>query len=267
MQLHGRVFISSNIVVKTGLHIGGSGGAFAIGGVDNPVIIDQLTRQPYIPGSSLRGKMRSLTEKYLGRVKGQRISQCEIHSCHDRRRHEDENKAEYMACPICNIYGITAEGYNLPTRLLVRDTPLLPESADRLRAAKTSLPYTEVKTEVAIDRVTSQANPRDSERVPAGAVFGPMEMVYSIYQLEDDVNWLSILFDGLELLQDDYLGGGGSRGNGKVVFAGLTLTLKRAKPELYRQPIELGHYATLAELSQNSATVLETIWTRLQSRA
>jgi len=204
MQLHGRLFITGDIVVKTGLHIGGSGGAFSIGGVDDPIIVDQLTRQPYIPGSSLRGKMRSLTEKYLGEVTGQRISQIEIHSCR-------ETRSKYPNCPICNIYGITAEDFNLPTRLVVRDVPLRPESAARLQAAKTSLPYTEVKTEVTIDRVTSQATPRDVERVPAGAVFGPMELVYSIYDGKD-IDWVSVLLDGMALLEDDYLGGLGSRG-------------------------------------------------------
>ncbi len=166
LRLYGRVFIEGEIEAKTGLHIGGSGGAFSIGGVDNPVIIDQLTRQPYIPGSSLRGKMRSLTEKYLGRVTGQRIAQIEIHSCR-------KNNGNYATCPICNIYGITAEDFNRPTRLVVRDVPLEPRSAERLQAAKTSLPYTEVKTEVTIDRVTSQANPRDVERVPAGQYSAP----------------------------------------------------------------------------------------------
>jgi len=254
LRLYGRVFIAGDVVVKTGLHIGGSGGAFAIGGVDNPVIFDQLTRQPYIPGSSLRGKMRSLTEKYLGRVTGQPISQIEIHSC----RTKPDN---YADCPICNIYGITAEDFNLPPRLVVRDIPLRADSAERLQAAKTSLPYTEVKTEVTIDRVTSQATPRDVERVPAGAVFGPMELVYSIYET-NDVNWLSVLLDGMELLQDDYLGGLGSRGSGKIAFENLVVTLKRA--DSYRRPVPLGEFATLDELSEQSAAIIERVWSELQ---
>ncbi|GAB4415193.1 MAG: type III-A CRISPR-associated RAMP protein Csm3 [Anaerolineae bacterium] len=239
LKLYGRVFIEGEIEAKTGLHIGGSGGAFSIGGVDNPVIIDQLTRQPYIPGSSLRGKMRSLTEKYLGRVTGQKIDKVFIHSCR-------ENKDNYPTCPVCNIYGITAEKFNLPTRLVVRDVPLEPKSAERLQAAKTSLPYTEVKTEVTIDRVTSQANPRDVERVPAGAVFGPMELVYNIYTSQD-IDWLGVLLDGMQLLEDDYLGGMGSRGSGKIVFRGLKVTLKQHNN--YRQPVGLGEYASLGDFS------------------
>ncbi len=254
MMLYGRIFIRGEIEARTGLHIGGSGGAFSIGGVDNTVIIDQLTRQPYIPGSSLRGKMRSLTEKYLGRVTGQKIAQIEIHSCR-------ESKGSYATCPICNIYGITAEDFNLPTRLIVRDVPLEPKSAERLQAAQTSLPYTEVKTEVAIDRVTSQATPRDVERVPAGAVFGPMELVYNLYDLKRDIDWLAVLLDGMQLLEDDYLGGMGSRGSGKIVFRALSVTLK--VHDNYRQPTELGKFDTLGDLSAALPGIITGIKTRL----
>lgn len=249
MRLYGRLVIQGNILVKTGLHIGGSGGAFAIGGVDNPVIVNQVTGQPYIPGSSLRGKMRSLTEKYLGRTTGQRISQSQIHAC--------KTEAEYLECPICNIFGITAEDFNWPTRLLVRDVALDPDSAMTIREAKTALPYTEIKTEVAIDRVTSQANPRDVERVPAGAVFGPMELVYNIYS-EQDVAWISVLLDAMQLLEDDYLGGHGSRGSGKVVFQNLHLILKRA--DQYRQPIDMGTFSTLEDLSATASDMISRIW-------
>ncbi len=255
LKLHGRVFITGDIVAVTGLHIGGSGGAFAIGGVDNPVIKNQVNGQPYIPGSSLRGKMRSLTEKYMGQVTGQRINNGEIHRC--------QNGNEYQSCAICNIFGITAEEFNWPTRLVVRDIPLTPESVQMLSQAKTSLPFTEVKTEVAIDRVTSQANPRDIERVPAGAVFGPMELVYSIYDARQDVEWLSVLLDSMDLLQDDYLGGSGSRGGGKVVFTNLSLSLKLAYD--YRHPVPLGVYNTLAELSDTFGEVMERIWSALGS--
>jgi CRISPR-associated protein Csm3 len=228
LKLHGRVFIKGNIRVKTGLHIGGSGGAFAIGGVDNPVIIDQLTRQPYIPGSSLRGKMRSLTEKSLGQVTGQSIGQnVEIHAC--------LTQIDFDNCPICNLYGISARGIdsknrinNLPTRLIVRDVPLTEPSVRELDKARTALPYTEVKTEVAIDRVTSQATPRDIQRVPAGAVFGPMELVYNIYS-QQDIEWFKYLLEAMDLLQDDYLGGYGSRGSGKIIFQELSLSLKLAE--------------------------------------
>lgn len=256
MKLYGRMFIQGAIEVKTGLHIGGSGGAFAIGTVDNPVLVDQVTGQPYIPGSSLRGKMRSLTEKYLGKVTGQNIDRIQIHSCHQRDRSQQDNEAEYRECPICNIYGITAEGYNLPTRLVIRDVPLTEAAVRKLRDARMALPYTEVKTEVSIDRVTSQAVPRDVERVPAGAIFGPMELVYSIYQPQD-VTWLSHLIDGMELLEDDYLGGMGSRGSGKIVFRDLELSLKTANN--YRQPVVLGKFDTLQAVSAQWIEIMKQV--------
>lgn len=237
-QLFGRLFIYGEIVVKTGLHIGGSGGTFSIGGVDNPVITDAVTGEPYIPGSSLRGKMRSLTEKYRGDVKGQRISQIEIHAC--------STESAYQGCPICNIYGVSATSFNLPTRLVVRDLALTPESSERLNIAKTALPFIEVKTEVSIDRVTSQATPRDIARVPAGAIFGPLELVYSIYTPQD-VTWLDVVVDGMELLQDDYLGGSGSRGSGKVEFANLQVVLKRSVE--YRNPWNSEIYPNLVAMS------------------
>lgn len=260
MKLYGRLLLGGEIKVKTGLHIGSSGGAFEIGGVDNAVITDQVTGQPYIPGSSLRGKLRSLTEKARGEVDGQAIDQVTIHSCHDDKQPKEANRARYVVCPICNIFGIAAQDYNHPTRLIVRDIPLCSDSAKMLRAAKTSLPYTEVKTEVAIDRVTSQAVPRPVERVPAGAVFGPMELVYNIYS-EQDVTWLSVLLDAMQLLEDDYLGGHGSRGSGKIVFQNLQLTLKRA--DQYRQPTELGTFSTLEELSATAPDLLSGIWPKL----
>ncbi len=265
LKLHGRLFVTGEIVTVTGLHIGGSGGAFAIGGVDNPVIKNQINGQPYIPGSSLRGKMRSLVEKSQGQVTGQPIGKgVEIHCC--------LNQNAYDICPICNIYGISAGGSsssaeieNWPTRLVVRDIPLTPESVQQLSLAKTSLPFTEVKTEVAIDRVTSQANPRDIERVPAGAVFGPMELVFSIYDARQDVKWLSVLLDSMDLLQDDYLGGSGSRGGGKIVFADLNLTLKCAQD--YRHPIDLGYYPSLTDLSHDLGVIKDRIWAELESGA
>lgn len=238
VYLYGRMFITGNIEVCTGLHIGGSGGAFAIGAVDKPVITDPLTGQPYIPGSSLRGKMRSLTEKYEGRVRGQRIAQGEIHAC--------TSAEEYNQCAICNTYGVAATDFSLPTRLIVRDVPLNPESTKRLRTARTELPYTEVKTEVSIDRVTSQANPRQLERVPAGAVFGPMELVFSFYQPED-INLLPVVADGLALLEDDYLGGHGARGSGKVIFTQLRLALKRSRD--YRNVIEWEAFPRVSDLA------------------
>jgi len=241
LQLFGRVFITSTIRALTGLHIGGSGGSFSIGGNDNPVIIDAITGEPYIPGSSLRGKMRSLTEKHLG-------VQLVKHAGVDHM-HSPDSPAEYAQSPIANIYGVPANDFNLPTRLIVRDVALVPASRDHLRAAKTDMPYTEIKTEVSIDRITSKANPRSFERVPAGAEFGPSELIYSVYTLKD-IDWLDVLVDGMSLLEDDYLGGSGSRGSGRIEFRDITVMVKRSAD--YRMPQS---FETLAKLSDLSAAL------------
>ncbi|HXF61839.1 MAG TPA: type III-A CRISPR-associated RAMP protein Csm3 [Caldilineaceae bacterium] len=257
IQLHGRVFVGFTVETVTGLHIGGSEAGIEIGGVDKTVIRDPLTNRPYIPGSSLKGKMRSLLEKYEGKVQNQRIGQGFIHSCTDA--------GEYTTCAICQVFGVPGErDFSLPTRLVVRDVHLDKEEADRItKQARTDLPYTEVKTEVSIDRVTSAANPRQMERVPAGTRFGPAELVYSIYGGDGcdpaaDTARLETLATGLQLLEDDYLGGLGSRGSGRVRFTNFQLTL-RSRTRYLAPLVEVGDYPTLADLVANLAQVQDAI--------
>ena len=239
IKLVERVFIRFDIQAVTGMHIGGSDSGIEIGGVDKTVIRDPLTNQPYIPGSSLKGKMRSLVEKARGAKQNQRIGQGYIHSCGaEYKKKEDletKGKADYQACDICQVFGVPGERpFATPTRLVVRDTFLDKDSADQLNALQTDLPYTEIKTEVSIDRVTSAANPRQMERVPAGAVFANAELIYTIYEGKDcdkgkDVERLKVIAEGLRLLEDDYLGGLGSRGSGKVRLANIRIS-KRVDP-------------------------------------
>jgi len=220
VNLYGRVFIEGNLQAVTGLHIGGAAGALEIGGVDSPIIRDPLTNRPYIPGSSLRGKMRSLTEKvagaelnfFISRVKGKEVR---IHVCNDA--------TAYQKCAVCPIFGVTGDSpASAPTRLIVRDVFLGDASAKALEQAQTDLPFSEVKWEATIDRVTSAAVPRQIERVPAGAVFQGFEMVYSVYD-PADLNRLVTVIEAMQLLEDDYLGGLGSRGGGKIAFQGLRI--------------------------------------------
>jgi len=212
VDLYGRIFAHGMIAAVTGLHIGGSPTALAIGTLDNPVIRDTLTGRPYIPGSSVRGKMRSLWEKMTGVHQNWSIGRgVSIHVC--------EKREDYEQCPVCQIYGVPGQlEASFPTRLVVRDAFLSRASEEELRlAAKTDLPYTEVKWEAAIDRVTSAAVPRQMERVPAGATFDGFEMVFSVYD-EGDLGRFVDVFEAMQLLEDDYLGGQGSRGSGKVRF-------------------------------------------------
>jgi len=220
VDLYGRIFVRGKIKAMTGLHIGGSPVALAIGAVDNPVIRDTLTGRPYIPGSSVRGKMRSLWEKMSGVRQNWPIGKgVSIHVC--------EKRGDYEQCPVCQIYGVPGQlEASFPTRLVVRDAFLSEGSEQELRLqAKTDLPYTEVKWEAAIDRVTSAAVPRQMERVPAGAVFDGFEMVFSVYD-EGDLKRFVDIFEAMQLLEDDYLGGQGTRGSGKVRFEGIRLSCR-----------------------------------------
>ncbi|GAB4434039.1 MAG: type III-A CRISPR-associated RAMP protein Csm3 [Anaerolineae bacterium] len=245
IQLTGRIFLTFDILTKSGLHIGGSDEGIGIGGVDKTVIRDTITNQPYIPGSSLRGKVRSLTEKYTGLKQNSSIgSNVSIHSCTD--------PDEYANCDVCQIYGVSGKDkFSTPTRLIVRDVQMSDESVKKLRDLRTDLPFTESKTEVAIDRVTSAASPRQMERVPAGVAFGAAEMVYSLYDgagcdSQSDLERFKTVITGLQLLEDDYLGGLGSRGSGKVELVNIKVEVKAAAS--YDQRSETGNYETLQAL-------------------
>lgn len=264
IQLKGRVLIHFDVVAKTGLHIGGTESGIEIGGVDKTVIRDPLTNRPYIPGSSLRGKMRSLLEKYKGLPQNQRIGQGFIHSCGaENNKHSDT----YLNCDVCTTFGVPGEReFATPTRLIVRDVFMDEESAKALENAGTDLPYTEVKTEVSIDRVTSAANPRQMERVPAGTRFNNAELVYSIYEgsncdAKKDVQRLKVIVEGLQLLLDDYLGGLGSRGSGKVEIENIRLAW-RGK-EYSAEPKKLGEFETVAELAAGLSKVQQQILAEL----
>jgi CRISPR-associated protein Csm3 len=256
IQLVGRIFINFEIKTLSGLHIGGSDEGISIGGVDKPVIRDPLTSRPYIPGSSLRGKIRSLTEKYSGAEQNNSIgSNVKIHSCGANARTEAEKEAAaraYKECNICQVFGVPGErDFSSPTRLIVRDVPMSETSAKALNDLRTDLPYTEVKPEVAIDRVTSAASPRQMERVPAGAVFGPAELVYSLYSQNGagstgDLKRFKTVITGLQLLEDDYLGGLGSRGSGKVRLEEIKVALKTSQN--YDEAQLAGEYDSLAGL-------------------
>jgi CRISPR-associated protein Csm3 len=230
VDLYGRIFVRGQIQAVTGLHIGGSPTALAIGTVDNPVIRDTLTGRPYIPGSSVRGKMRSLWEKMTGVRQNWSIGRdVTIHVC--------EKEEDYKKCPVCQIYGVPGQlEASFPTRLVARDAFLSWESEEELRQqAKTDLPYTEVKWEAAIDRVTSAAVPRQMERVPAGAVFDGFELVFSVYDAGDLARFLDA-FEAMQLLEDDYLGGQGSRGSGKILFQGLTVSCRARNNYGHEEP-------------------------------
>jgi len=196
------VIIKGKMETKTGLHIGGSKEKLEIGGVDSPVIRDPHTRQPYIPGSSLKGKMRMLLEFALGKV--------------------NSNGAPSEDDEIILIFGTSAKERNIgPTRLIVRDAYPDDKTIEMWENIDSELQYTELKPENSIDRITSEANPRFLERVVKGSNFD-VEFVFSIYDWEDggeaDIANLGRVFEALRLLEHSGIGGNVSRGYGRVEF-------------------------------------------------
>ena len=228
LQLVGKLILAGDLHCETGLHIGAGKGSLEIGGADNPVVKDAFGL-PYIPGSSLRGRLRSLLETamglatpaelvYLSKRRGQEVR------IHQSNRPDDEICLLFGRNPgrMERVEGEAVESSSAsPARLAVYDAPLDPDSITPQMRENLDDEITEVKSENAIDRITSQANPRTLERVPAGARFR-VRMVLDIL-CEEDKALAGRLLEGLRLLEDDALGGGGSRGSGRVRFAGLAL--------------------------------------------
>lgn len=242
VTLHGRIFLRADIELLTGLHIGGAAAGLEIGGLDKPVIRNPRTNEPYIPGSSLKGKLRSLMEKANGAPQTFRVNE----GVYVHAPESDEDYKRYWV--ISGVFGVLPRwGPNgnrnaftvpAPTRLAVRDVPLREESRRELERLRTDLPFTEIKWEAAIDRVTSAAAPRQIERVPAGAVFGPAELVYSVYvgqneQIVEVAGLFDAVIEALLHLEDDYLGGMGSRGNGQVRLKNLRISARRIRDGRY----------------------------------
>lgn len=226
--LHGKFILNAKVTAITGLHIGGSAAGLEIGGVDNPVIKDPLTDKPYIPGSSLKGKLRSLAEWYFGLIKPHpKHKSYQAYDCAELAQPCPPQSAstDYQrwqaVYTVGRLFGAANDDNKVrmtsgPSRLTVRDAYLTRESEEYLQKVLGEGVFTEVKTENALDRVTSEANPRPIERVPAGAEFD-LTLIVDIYQPED-VALLRDLFTFLNLVEQSSLGGGGSRGSGQVKF-------------------------------------------------
>lgn len=195
-QLTKKIKINTTITLLTGLHVGGSTDNVEIGGIDNPVIkIASKDNQPYIPGSSIKGKMRCLLEQMAG-------------------------SAKVGGDPIINNLFGSADAKNpLPSRIIVRDAMLDEKSAEYLKNCENlDMPYTESKYENIIDRVKGTAeHPRQTERVPAGAFFN-VEFIINIWDNKEK-ELLDTFSKGINALENDYLGGSGSRGYGQIRFS------------------------------------------------
>lgn len=217
MQLTRIRQLTASLVLRTGLHIGGGDSEMRIGGTDNPVVKNPLDGQPYIPGSSLKGKIRSLLEWQLGLVS---VANGHPFSFQHLRQHDSREARDLLrlfgGAPGGDVEALAADIG--PTRLAFWDCAL---NADWLvRARSRNLLSTEAKSENSINRIAGVAeNPRFTERVVAGAEF---DFRLSL-KVVDGEDLLPLLLRGLKLLQADSLGGSGSRGYGKIALTGLAL--------------------------------------------
>lgn len=215
--LTSKILIQGNIETRTGLHIGAGDVGLTIGGADKLVVRSPHNDAPYIPGSSLKGKMRSILEK-AGYAKGFK-PESKTNNKGETEWHADPCSCGQKECPVCMIFGVPAEvgaSENIArnSRLIVRDAHLL-NGPEIEKWRYLDMHYTELKTEVAIDRLTAKANPRNFERVPAGAKFG-LDMVLNIHDGDNEPERVGVILSALELLAADYLGGQGTRGYGAV---------------------------------------------------
>ena len=230
MQLTKICLIKGRIELVTGLHIGAGSEEMHIGGTDNPVVKNPVDRRPYIPGSSLKGKMRSLLEWQAGTVAdtdGKPIGFGYASKLPDNgKRTRAEN--------ILKLFGGAPERDSDdtfirrigPTRLAFWDCPIdegwIKQMDDR------SVSYTEVKMENVIDRIGGAArDPRSNERVPAGARFH----FRLTMRVHDDEELFPEVLRGLRLVELTGLGASGSRGYGKVRFLDLTRDGESIRPE------------------------------------
>ena len=193
MKIVKRVVVQYQINVKTGLHIGGSKESYGIGGIDSPVIKNPLTHQPIIPGSSIKGKIRMLLESV-------------------------DNVNNLLIKKAFGPLPKDSKEDNPLTRVIFRDLELTKESKEELETKLGRGFFTEIKAENQIDKTTGKAqSPRFLERVPAGAIFEG-EFIVQYLDEDKDGELETLIRRGFGYLENNFLGGSGSRGYGKVEY-------------------------------------------------
>lgn len=259
IKLIGYVTIKGVIESLTGIHVGGTADSIDKGGIDNPIIKNPVTNEPYIPGSSLRGRIRSILEKALGKDLDQLVADIYIH--------RGETDTDPKSCEICHIFGTTTEKHTIPSILIVRDCLLNEDSKKEYMDGR--LPITEAKMETAIDRITSAAHPRTIERVPAGAKFD-FELIYRVqsdetgcFSEEDNStvkNDLKLILLAMELIEKKCgLGGNTSRGYGQVKFIIENL-------EAIHVDLKTNAFSDVTKGYERGVTTGDTIYSDLKSK-
>ncbi len=202
------IAITGVIHCESGLRIGGTKeGIIEPGSSENTVIKHPISGLPYIPGSSIKGKMRSLLEL-------DPLSKATILP--------DGKPCKCSKCLVCKTFGSHGMDNKEITRILVRDCSLTDDSEALLRTAQEEkgLNFVEIKSENIINRKTGVAADkglRTQERVPSGTEF-KMEITLKLFDVDDEKQFVGFLEKGLQLLQKDYLGSSGSRGYGKIAI-------------------------------------------------
>lgn len=301
--LLGKFYITSILKVETGLHIGGGGENLEIGGLDKGVVRDPITQHPYLPGSSIKGKLRSILERLEGKaVNRHGGSNTYRYESDDLESGFSEVQGQYIpfegarTCPVSRVFGSTGticwilkdtatrqrldileerdinnskyakiKGRNSPARLIVRDCHLRPESVGDLEVIDTGLYMTEWKFENGLDRITAAANPRQVERIPRGSKFD-FELIYTV-EIEEGKENLDVtekavkqaqsdllnLLKSLLVLEDDALGGHGSRGYGKVRFEHLQFSFQDYQVFADKMNLQISPLRQLQEPLKNTA--------------
>lgn len=213
--------INGKLELLSGLHIGTSMESIVVGDLDNPTV--KQGNIPYIPGSSLKGKLRNIMEITLDKIdkKGG------IHVF-------DPETCLNPPCPVCSIFGSVFSGNAImpyPSRLIVRDCLIdmdHPFNKELYENTK-GLPFSEEKSEIIVNRISqsgSQSGIRKIECVPAGTVFN-IELVFKEFEGDKDLKFLNLIIKTLKLLEKDYLGGNGTRGYGRVKIDSLYVGKKK----------------------------------------
>ena len=192
-----KIEIKGKIRLETGMHIGGSTQFAAIGAIDSPVVRDTYTDLPMIPGSSLKGKIRTLLAK---------------------KYNEKLVEPDDDVLKIKRLFGSSKKGDIKSSRLIFSDSIL--SNNEELKEIGVSA--TEIKTENAINRITAVANPRQIERTVRGSEFD-FSIIYNAEKEDEIKEDIELLKEGLKFLEYDYLGGNGSRGYGRVKIEGLKM--------------------------------------------
>ncbi|EYD68939.1 Csm3 family CRISPR-associated RAMP protein [Fusobacterium necrophorum subsp. funduliforme B35] len=219
--------IDCRIKLLTGMRVGGNNDIIEIGGNDSPVVRNPLTREVYIPGSSIKGKMRMFMEWIKNKIDDKKGN---VHSCTDKD------------CPICRVFGRGAKDSQTaksgPTRISVKDAYLTEDSKKKLEKLKERTGIdTEWKYENNINRLSSAATPRNSERIPAGTEFD-FSISYKILDMgdggtKDKQYFEKVVLKALKAILLEGIGGGVSRGNGQFEFVEL-----KVNGEDYRAKLE-----------------------------